>query len=468
MDIFSTEKPKFHFSVKKGWINDPNGLIFSNNRYHMFYQYFPEGVIWGPMHWGHATSKNLIDWREEEIALSPDKLGMIFSGSAVEGKGKNKGKMIAYYTNHLDKNDKKQEVQSIAFSDLDGEKWETYDKNPILIDENESDFRDPKVVFISEKNIWIMVVAAGKKINFYSSKDAIEWDKESFFDFPNLPIGIWECPELVKLKVINSDESIWSLKFDIVCEDRESISYIFFGKFDGSNFLMIDKNSYSVIDYGRDFYAAQSWYGIEKKNIWIGWMSDWKYASLIPCNEWRGVMTLPREIYLHKLEEKNYSLLQKPVKQFYEKLSEQISIKELKLKENENQKIFNGDFSYLKLENKESKNFKLKIGNDQEFVDIIYYDDKKSLIFNREYSGIIDFEESFKEKSEINLKENLRNLEIILDKNSIEIFINNGEYVLTSLIFPTSQYNEIKILNDSEIQSFENIEVKNIRLREGF
>lgn len=462
MNIFSTTKPQFHFSAKTGWINDPNGLIFMGNRYHMFYQYFPDGLVWGPMHWGHAVSEDLLQWKEEEIALYPNELGMIFSGSAVKKNGSRE--MIAYFTNHLEKDGVKTEVQSMAYSDSDGRKWRLYENNPILIDENESDFRDPKVLYMAEKNIWIMVVAAGKKVNFYSSEDGIHWKRESSFTYEGLPSGVWECPELLKLRVKNSDEEIWALKADIVCDDRESISYIFFGEFDGLKFTMLNTDSLRNIDQGRDFYAAQSWFGTENKNIWIGWMSDWKYANLIPCSGSRGTMTIPREITAVKSGEKKYYLEQKPVSSFYEKLMGLSKTINLKLNSDEEREIFDGEFSCFSASNKNSEDFTLRIGNSAEFIKISYSSENNGIIFDRADSGIVDFQPSFKEKVEFHLEESLENIEILLDKNSAEIFLNDGKYVITSLVFPTKPYENIKVINGKREQQFHEVAVKKVYL----
>ena len=175
-------KPQFHFSPNKGWINDPNGLVFSNGKYHMFYQYYPEGLVWGPMHWGHTVSKDLLEWEELDIALYPDDLGMIFSGSAV----KNKDSLIAFYTNHREEKGKQIQVQSMAVSKNEGVSWEKNISNPILEDTDEIDFRDPKVFFDSDSNSWIMILAAGNKANLYSSKDLMDWKLEQNFISNNI------------------------------------------------------------------------------------------------------------------------------------------------------------------------------------------------------------------------------------------------------------------------------------------
>ena len=151
-------KPALHFSPASGWINDPNGLVYSEGQWHMFYQYYPMDTIWGPMHWGHASSIDLMNWEHHPIALYPDSLGNIFSGSAVIDKYNTAGfgvnAMIAIFTYHSDslwkKGFKNNESQGIAYSLDEGLTWTKYDNNPVLNNSGEQDFRDPKVFWNDE------------------------------------------------------------------------------------------------------------------------------------------------------------------------------------------------------------------------------------------------------------------------------------------------------------------------------
>src|SRR5690349_18205013 len=160
-------RPQIHFSPKKGWMNDPNGMVYHNGTYHLFFQYYPDKTVWGPMHWGHATSKDLVRWQEQPIALFPDTLGYIFSGSAVldvnntSGFGKNgKAPLVAIFTHHSMEAEKankvEDEVQSLAYSLDDGKTWTKYAGNPVLKNPGIEDFRDPKVMWHEATKKWIM------------------------------------------------------------------------------------------------------------------------------------------------------------------------------------------------------------------------------------------------------------------------------------------------------------------------
>ena len=210
---FQTNKhrPQFHFSPKKFWMNDPNGLIYHNGKYHLFFQHYPEKTVWGPMHWGHATSTDLVKWTEQPIALYPDSLGWIFSGSAVmdfnntSGFGKNgKPPMIAIFTHHNDSLEKlkgnNHQYQSLAYSNDEGKTWTIYSGNPVLKNPGIADFRDPKLMWYGPGNKWIMTLATKDRITFYGSPDLKNWTKQSTFG-ENFGAhgGVWECPDLFQL-----------------------------------------------------------------------------------------------------------------------------------------------------------------------------------------------------------------------------------------------------------------------------
>lgn len=434
-------KPQFHFSPNKGWINDPNGLVFSNGKYHMFYQYYPEGLVWGPMHWGHTVSKDLLEWEELDIALYPDDLGMIFSGSAV----KNKDSLIAFYTNHREEKGKQIQVQSMAVSKNEGVSWEKNISNPILEDTDEIDFRDPKVFFDSDSNSWIMILAAGNKANLYSSKDLMDWKLEQKFISNNIEKGIWECPDLFKVYNKEKEKAIWILKVDIVTEDKESNTYCFHGKFENKKFIEFLDDSPQKIDSGRDFYACQTWNNSpDERKIWIGWMSDWKYARNIPATDSRGFMTLPRELYYKECENKNI-LCQKPIHEFYLNL---IDIK-------------NDVGNYIQLNEIQNNDFNLILSNKfNEKIELEYSSKNKFFTLKRLNSGAVDFEESFKNDNKVLLLNNLNTMEIILDETSVEIFLNDGEEVLTSLIFPREKYNKVEILGINNQNLMSNLVLK--------
>ena len=185
-------RPRMHFSPKEKWMNDPNGMVYHKGVYHLFYQYYPDSTVWGPMHWGHAVSKNMVKWKHRPIALFPDSLGYIFSGSAVvdvsntSGFGKNsKAPLVAIFTHHDPKGEKEKrndfQYQSLAYSNDDGKTWIKYAGNPVLKNPGITDFRDPKVIWFENDKKWIMTLAVKDRIFFYSSPNLKDWAKENTF-----------------------------------------------------------------------------------------------------------------------------------------------------------------------------------------------------------------------------------------------------------------------------------------------
>ena len=263
-------RPQIHFSPPENWMNDPNGMVFHSGVYHLFYQYYPDSTVWGPMHWGHATTSDLIHWENHPIALYPDSLGYIFSGSAVvdenntSGFGK-EGKipLVAIFTHHNPKAEKESpttvENQSIAFSLDDGYTWTKYTGNPVLKNPGIRDFRDPKVFWFEDGKKWIMTLAASDQIIFYSSPDLKTWTKESEFgkEF-GAHGGVWECPDLFSLQY--KDETIWVLIVNINPggPNGGSAAQYFTGQFDGKTFIPYQTDT-RWADYGPDDYAGVTW-----------------------------------------------------------------------------------------------------------------------------------------------------------------------------------------------------------------
>ncbi len=217
-------RPQFHFSPESNWMNDPNGMVIYDDVYHLFYQYFPDSTVWGPMHWGHAISDDLFHWEHLPVALYPDSLGYIFSGSAVvdykntSGLGTNENPpMVAIFTHHdpvgADENDCDFQYQSIAYSLDQGNSWVKYEGNPVVPNEEcIKDFRDPKVIWTKDFEKWIMVLAAGDHVKFYSSKDLRNWEHESDWGKEiGAHGGVWECPDFFHLKDSESQERRWVL-----------------------------------------------------------------------------------------------------------------------------------------------------------------------------------------------------------------------------------------------------------------
>ncbi|MBL0882935.1 MAG: glycoside hydrolase family 32 protein, partial [Chitinophagaceae bacterium] len=307
-------RPDIHFTPPKAWMNDPNGMVYYKGVYHLFYQHNPDSSVWGPMHWGHATSKDLIEWQHEPIALFPDSIGTIFSGSAVVDSNNTAGfakpgetALVAIYTQHNTEGERAGgldfQTQSLAYSVDDGKTWIKYVENPVIKNPGIKDFRDPKVIWLASQQKWVMSLAAQNKILFYSSKDLKNWTAESSFgENTGAHGGVWECPDLFPMQY--DGKTIWVLIVNLNpgAPNKGSGTQYFLGDFDGHHFKPFT-NQTLWLDYGPDNYAGVTWSNTGDQKILIGWMSNWMYANQVPTTVWRSAMTIPRELKLMKLGE---------------------------------------------------------------------------------------------------------------------------------------------------------------------
>jgi len=312
-------RPQIHFSPKAAWMNDPNGMFFLDGEYHLFYQHYPDSTVWGPMHWGHAVTRDLVHWEHLPVALYPDSLGYIFSGSAVvdtqntSGFGsKENPPVVAIFTYHDARGERAGrndfQSQGLAYSIDKGRTWTKYDRNPVLKSPGIRDFRDPKVSWIDEAGQWIMTLAVTDHIEFYGSPDLKAWTKLSDFGRNDGDHGgVWECPDLFRL-VDQNEESRYVLLVSINpgAPNGGSGTQYFIGDFDGKKFTSdTSPRNAGWIDYGTDNYAGVTWSGIEsgdRRRVFIGWMSNWLYAEVVPTGAWRSAMTVPRTLTLERLE----------------------------------------------------------------------------------------------------------------------------------------------------------------------
>ena len=468
-------RPQFHFTPEKKWMNDPNGMVYYKGIYHLFYQYYPDDIVWGPMHWGHATSADLIHWKHKKIALFPDKIGLIFSGSVVIDSKNTSGlgtienpPMIAIFTYHNMEGEKLGrkdfQTQGLAYSLDEGNTWQKYNGNPIIKNNTQKDFRDPKAFWNPETNLWNLVLVAGDHAQFYTSKNLINWKLESEFGKnKGAHGGVWECPDIFKLKVANSKEEKWVLLISINpgAPNGGSGTQYFIGEFDGKSFKTNQKDI-KWIDNGTDNYAGVTYNNTPNdERIFIGWMSNWNYARNTPTKNWRSAMTLPRELSLQKINN-DYVLKSKPVGQLKKQLKQEYSNNIIDLKANE--KITLNYYNYNQSEIKfkaEAKDLKLVFSNEiKDSLTIEYKAKNKTFSIDRRHSGIVNFEESFgKEihKTTIpNITSNTIDYQIIMDWSSIEIFLNGGVYSFTEQIFPSKPYTKLTIKSNQrqEINSF--------------
>jgi fructan beta-fructosidase len=477
-------RPQFHFTPPAHWMNDPNGMVYYNGEYHLFYQHFPEGDVWGPMHWGHAVSKNMIRWEHLPIALYPDTLGLIFSGSAVVDANNTSGfgskehpPLVAIFTYHSMEKEKAGEseyqTQGIAYSTDNGRSWTKYQNNPVIKNPGIKDFRDPKVFWHQQSGKWIMTLAVKDHIELYESSDLKSWNKLSEFgqNYGGHG-GVWECPDLVLLSVDGSEEKKWVLLLSINPggPNGGSATQYFVGDFDGQRFICDSPEKRTVwVDHGPDNYAGVTWSNNPDKDrtIFLGWMSNWAYGQVVPTSPWRSAMTLPRDISLRKV--KGEYFLRSVISR---EISEAVLKSEvLKLTEVKDSVQIEGLFDFpvsssIILGSAEAKNFQFVFANRKNQKLLVGYDaGTKRFYVDRANSGKTGFSENFIGRvyapriiDDPNIK-----FTIVSDVSSVEIFYDDGLTVMTALFFPDENYNMLKLkspgfkLNSLEIQQVSSI-----------
>src|SRR3954453_15575613 len=322
-------RPQYHFSPRQNWTNDPNGLVYFEGEYHLFFQYNPFGDRWGHMSWGHTVTRDLVHWQVLPVALTEENGVMIFTGSTVVDRGNssgfcNGGKpcLVAIYTGHTPKSERRPalQTQNLAFSNDHGRTWTKYSGNPVL-NLNMSDFRDPDVFWSESGKRWIMAVSLpdDHQVRFYGSTNLKKWERLSEFGPAGATSGQWECPNLFELPVDgDARKSRWVLKVGLNPGGLQGGSgeQYFVGHFDGVRFVNENPPSLSLpSDYGKDCYCALTFNGLPKsqKPVIVGWMNNWQYADKLPTNPWRGQMTTPREVAL-KTFPGGVRLVQEPIR----------------------------------------------------------------------------------------------------------------------------------------------------------
>ncbi len=478
-DTFYTEayRPQFHFSPTEKWMNDPNGLVYHDGVYHLFYQYYPEDIVWGPMHWGHATSKDLVFWEHKPIALFPDENGYIFSGSVVVDEKNTSGfgteekpPLVAIFTYHNVNGEKAGrsdfQTQGIAYSIDNGETWEKYQGNPVIPNSGIKDFRDPKVFWHKESQKWILALVAGDHAQFYSSEDLKEWEYMSEFGKDKgAHGGVWECPDLFPLNVDGTGEEKWVLLISINpgAPNGGSGTQYFIGNFDGTTFTTTQKDT-RWLDWGTDNYAGVTYNNIPNEDrIFIGWMSNWQYATDTPTENWRSAMTVPRKLSLQNFGEE-IGLVNYPLENLGTILKSEIN-RDIVVPAGAEETLNFDHFNQSEVRfNTEAKDLVLTFRNSMEEELVLTMDNaQKAFSLDRIASGKTGFQEDFGSKIQQmpipNLQEKSNEVRILMDWSSIELFINGGQYVMTAQLFPNAPYTELQISNPSaasiELNEFE-------------
>lgn len=460
-------RPLWHFAPEQNWINDPNGLVYFNGEYHLFYQYHPHGTTWGPMHWGHAVSKDLVRWEELGIALFPDENGTIFSGSAVVDWHNTTGffpeepGLVAIFTSHREvKGEPAVQTQSLAYSSDNGRTWTKYEGNPVLRSADKADFRDPKVFWHTESRMWMMVLASGQTISIYSSPDLKDWTMESEFgDGLGFHGGVWECPDLFHLTIEGTDDSKWVLFVSVGDSpdyNEGSRTQYFVGRFDGSVFTP-DDEEIRWLDFGRDNYAGVSFSDIPEadgRRIYIAWMSNWRYANHVPSNGWRGSMTAARKLGLKRLEGSGeIVIVQHPVEELGTYFTRVAAEAEDLLLADGRKEVLDCalDAFELRLEAEQIEARELGLiihHNEEQYTTIHYSSEENAITLLREHAGPSDFSDMFAKPQRMKLQgsasDRLR-LRILVDAASVELFLADGSAALTSLVFPDQTCQKITL-----------------------
>ncbi|MCW3108522.1 MAG: glycoside hydrolase family 32 protein [Segetibacter sp.] len=466
-------RPQIHFSPKTGWMNDPNGMVYFNNQYHLFYQYYPDSTVWGPMHWGHTVSKDLVHWQQLPIALFPDNLGYIFSGSAVadvnntSGFGQDgKTPLVAIFTHHDPKGEKSGintfQNQSIAYSLDDGKTWTKYAGNPVVKNPGIKDFRDPKVSWYEAGKKWVMTLATLDHITFYSSPDLKNWTKESEFGKEvGAHGGVWECPDLFALDY--KGQKIWVLVININPggPNGGSATQYFTGQFDGNKFTPYQTDT-RWLDYGPDEYAGITWSNTGDRKIFLGWMSNWQYANIVPTNTWRSAMTVPRDLGIEKVGEK-YLVTSKPVPELNKLYATAMADGNIAASNyNFTQKAGRMTGPYqLHMTADKIETFSFTFSNRLGENVVVGYDKASNSYFiDRSKSGKVSFEKGFAKRHtapRFSDNENI-DLTLIVDNASMELFADNGLTVMTEIFFPN------QLLSNIQINSPDDFTIKSLQL----
>ena len=506
-------RPSYHFTPLYGWMNDPNGMVYKDGEYHLYFQYNPYGSKWGNMHWGHAVSRDLIHWEHLDPAIARDPVGHIFSGSSVVDKkntaGFGKDAIIAIYTNNSVNHD---EVQCIAYSNDNGRTFTKYEGNPVLTPfDGLKDFRDPKVFWYEKDKCWFMIVSADKETRFYKSKNLKKWDYVSAFGkgLGQQPCQ-YECPDFFQLPV-NGDEKnkkwVMTMNINPGCWFGGSATEYFVGDFDGKNFTCPDANEVKWLDWGKDHYATVTFSNTGSRVLAITWMSNWQYANLTPFKQNRGANGLPRELKLYEKNGKYY--ISEDVAP--EALALRKSTKELGSQTVEGEKTFAGATSGMEgafeIEADVTADANgiagIELYNNKRERTLIYIDMKEGkVVMDRTESGLTDFgkqsvphdielawdkqraaegKQPARIENSINYKNDFAlatwaplslcqegkktfHLDIFADKSSIELFVDGGRIAMTNLMFPVAPYENVRLYSQDGKAEFQNMKIHTLGL----
>ncbi len=426
-------RPVYHHTPAWGWMNDPNGMFYKDGVWHLYFQYNPYGSQWENMTWGHSTSTDLIHWTFQGAPIEADAWGTIFSGSAVvdhnNTSGFGKGAVVAMYTSAGEN-----QTQSIAYSNDNGQTFTKYDGNPVLTS-NTPDYRDPHVFWNEDIKRWNMIMAEGQHMDIYSSADLKEWKLESQFgaEYGNHG-GVWECPDLMKMKVRGTDQYKWMLLCNINPGGPfgGSATQYFVGQFDGHKFTCESAPEVTKwMDYGKDHYATVTFDNApDGRRVAMAWMSNWQYANQVPTMQYRSANSVPRDLDLYEYQGQTYcgvtpspELAAARPKKATKTLSEACEMV-VTLKGNAT----------------------ITLANDKGEQVVMTYDEKsRTFAMDRTKSGQKDFSDDFAALTVAPVHGKMSQLRLFIDRSSIEAFDADGKMAMTNLVFPTKPYNKVLV-----------------------
>jgi beta-fructofuranosidase len=475
--IPSGQKPDFHLAARVGWMNDPNGFSYYNGKYHMFYQYYPYDTQWGPMHWAHAVSDDLLHWEHQPAALAPDKSydrDGCFSGSAYT---LDDGRHVLMYTGverRTQSDGKPKDVQTQCLAIGNGVDYVKYSLNPVLnemdLPEGGSkfDFRDPKV-WRDDDGIYYCVVGnrpadGSGQILLYTSTDGLNWKFKNTLIKNNNRFGLmWECPDFFELDgkwvLLTSPQDMLPEGFEY---HNGNGTLCLIGDFDKENGVFTPEHN-QAIDYGIDFYAPQTIKTTDNRRVMIGWMQNWDTCSFrTPLHDWYGQMSLPRELFI-----KNGRLMQRPLRDIEKMRTGRVSYENVEFSDMLKLDGIKGRKIDMELnirptdENNIYHRFALCFAqNDTYYTSLSFRPHEKILKIDRKFSGsrraIIH-----QRRCLVNNENGKLKLRVILDKFSAEIFVNDGEYVMSATIYTDLSADQISFFVDGHAL----IDVVNYELR---
>ena len=481
-----TYRPQYHFTPAKNWMNDPNGPIFYKGEYHLFYQYNPFGNVWGHMSWGHAVSRDLVHWQHLPVAIPEENGIMIFSGSTVvdwhnssgfckEANTAEPSCLVAIYTGHTEK----LQTQNLAYSNDQGRTWTKYAGNPVL-DLHMQDFRDPKVFWHEPTHKWVMVAALSSehKIRFFGSTDLKRWTALSDFGPAGATGGVWECPDLFPLPVEGeAGQTRWVLSINLNPGGQAggSADQYFLGQFDGATFVNANPPEQVLwADYGKDFYASTSFSDIpaaDGRRIWLGWLLNWEYAGKVPTSPWRGVQSIPRFLSLKRFPD-GIRLQQTPVKELETLRQNHVSLSAQDIAATNRALLIRrvrGDALEIiaELDGGNSAEAGIRVRKGKNEATTIGVDWVKQEVFvDRTRSGNTSFDEKFPGRHAGSLFPaggKRVKLHILVDRSSVEVFVNDGATVISDAIFPSRDSQDIELYSQNGQARIVKLDVWNLQ-----